>query len=691
MPATITTTMIVGALIKAAVSVAVSLAVSALLRPKPQRPNLDTGPLASGLRAGGPKRVIFGRVGVRAARLIANERRDGVHHWVAALADWPVDAIEGVLIRGREVALDAEGWAVDDYWGADGKQTIRFRFYDGTQTEPLADMIAAGLVEAGSIGVGTAIVWVQIDVPQTSEWVQKFQGAVPDFVFRVRGAKVYDPTDAAQDRDDASTWSWAREAILVQAFHQVCPLGRGRPVAEIDWDQVAEILPRHRASITSRRGDTGPRFAADGVWYCLDETHAEIEGRIGAAHGGGLIDMPVSAVDGRGALQRFWTSDPDAQPVSTIHAEDIGPDGAALEDPETIDTRPNAVQVTFPSASRGWERYTLTVSDAAAVAADGEPRVRSLTLTTVTQHVQAATLGLVELRRLRGARSVTGSFALRHLRLRAEDHVAVDVAEWGLDGTGRWRVQASGMTAADYPQLSLALDQPEWHADAGDDEPDEIERVDVDPDAEPLPDPTVVVSSGATAAVLVGGVYLPGIKITVSGEAGRYARAIVTASWDQGAETLTRDATLEFKGGASVTTVLGPIPAGADVDWTVEVQSSGSRPAVVTGTHTVSGDLTPPGTPSSLVATGGEVEIDVSATGPADADLVELRFAQVAAGASAPDMSSVGADQRAACLPGQRVGLTLSAPAGSRDVYVAAVDSAGNVGSLAGPDTTTVM
>lgn len=688
MPAVSTMTAILAAVvalqpvISAVGAVLVSMLISSVFKPK--TPGIEVGPLSSPLAAGGAKRVVFGLVGVRAVRLIANQRVDQTHHWVAAISDWPVDAIEGVLIRGEPVELDADGWVTSEPWGEAGARTIRFRFWDGSQTEPLDDLIAAGLVEDGAIGVSTAIVWASINVPQSQGWIRLFQGAVPDFVFRVRGAKVYDPTDAAQTAEDASTWKWAREAILVQAFHQVCALGRGRPVSEIDWDQVAAILPRHRAAITSKRGDVNPRFCADGVWYCVDETHSDVESRIATAHAGGLIDMAASSVDGAGALQKFYTSDASAAAAAVVKEADIGPGGATISDTGTLDSKPNTIRISFPNASRLWERYTLEVSDADAVSEDGEVRAIVKSIDTVTNHAQAAMLGLLDLRRQRNGRTISGTFATRLLPIRSEDHVSVKVDDWALDGTSRWRVEASGMDEKDMATLVLGLDDVSWHADAGDLEPDEIEIADEDGDDSALPAPTVTVTSGSAAAVQVGGVILPGVKILVEGDAGIYRVALVSVSYSNGSDDVVLTGTIQLEGAESGSLTLGPIPAGVIITWVVEVQDYQSDPASVTGTHTIVGDLVAPGVPSPFSATLVDgSNIFCQATAPSDADVQQLRFITTIPPAVPTALDFVaGGDGVVACLPSQTVSVTLIRALDSEySVWVAAVDSSGNVGS----------
>lgn len=686
-------TAIIKAVISFAISTAISFAISALTK-GPRKRGVDTGPLASQLSAGGPKRVVFGHTAVRAASLIANKKISGVHHWAAAICDVPITEFISVYIRGQKVTLDGQGWVTSAPWGDGGAQTIKLTYYDGTQAN-LSALVALDLVETGSIGIDTAIVHAEITVPQQDKWIQLFQGVVPDMIFEVKGAKVYDPTDLAQDRYNPATWAFAEEAILIQAFHQISPLGRNRSVDEIDWDNVAAIVPRHRQPLTSKRGDTHPRFAARGVWYAKSETHADVEARIGRAHAGGLIDMAVEEnATGGGALQRFFSSDPDGPAVVSIVENDLGPgEFSGPEDAAQIDEMPNGVRVTFPNRSWAWETYTLLISFAAVT--EKEVPLDVEFIDTVDSHLQAATLGLIAYNRIRYGQTWAGTFAPRFLPLQADDIVSAAIAPAGLAGTERLRVIRSGVDGDDYAGLHLTRDEASWHDDAGALEPTEIDLVsDTSPVGEPeaLPAPTVVASSGGTALVDVDGVIIPGLLITITGAVGIYSTANIVASYGAGEDGVEFSRTRSFDGSGAIKELFSPLATGQLVNWEVRVFSANRSSVSATGSHTVSGDQTAPAAPSNLTASGGAGIISGMADAPSDSDTDALIFAYVAESAPAPDMSTattrkvVSAVSNEADIPVSWSGVGVA----NWDVYAATLDRAGNISALAGPITVTV-
>lgn len=688
-------TAVVKAVVTAVVSTAINLAISSLTRPKRRgAPSIDTGPLASALSSSGPKRVVFGHTGVRGASLVANKRIGNTHHWVAIIADDPISEFVRVHIRGSAVTLDSNGWVTSGPWAEGGARTIRFTFYDGSQAnvQPLIDL---NLVEAGSLGRNTVIVHAEISYPQTDAFIKLFQGSVPDFIFEVRGIAVYDPTDLAQSATDASTWRFADEAILIQAAHQVHPLGRGRAMDDIDWADVARHVTRHRATVTSRAGDTDKRFSARGFWLTVVETHAEVEARIGAAHAGGLIDMPVAANSAGASRQRFYSSDPDTAAVLRVSGDDISESVSGPDDAAGIDVRPNAVRVGFPNRKRVWDPDSLVIRFDDLIAADGGlPRFLELELDTCDNHLQASLLGLLEFYRARYGQTWRGTFRPRLIPLQADDVITAIIPDVSLAGTERLRITSAGLNGDDQAELVIVRDDAAWHADPGALEPAEIELVtdQIAPTAV-LAAPVVTATSGGSALTEVDGLVLPGILITVTGEAGVYAQATINIRHGTGEDQVEQSAAKQFDGAASVRELFGPLAPGTVVSYTVTVFASGSsRSQNVNGTHTVSGDQTAPAAPTGLTAVGGVGEVNANADAPQDADVDALIFARVIGGSPAPNLLSDSSRKIVSARPSENDVSTAwtGVSVGTWDVYAAALDRAGNLSAATPPQSVTV-
>jgi hypothetical protein len=155
---------------------------------------------------------------------------------------------------------------------------------------------------------------------------------------------------------------------------------------------------------------------------------------------------------------------------------------------------------------------------------------------------------------------------------------------------------------------------------------------------------------------------------------------------------VTISGSIQLEGRAAGSITLGPLPANAAITWRVEVQDYQSAPAIVTGTHTVTGDVTPPGPPTSLLVNANFSQtLTCTATAPGDEDVAMLRFVAVPQGDPVPSFPA-GVEATALCSVVQRVTASITGLSGGSpmSVYAAAIDSSGNVSTPAGPYNITV-
>ncbi len=98
-----------------------------------------------------------------------------------------------------------------------------------------------------------------------------FPTGIPTVNAVVRGKKVYDPRDVAQDADDRSTWKWSENAILCtrdyihsrDAAGQ--PYGYGAANDEIDDDYTIAGANVSDEPVTKLDGNVVPRYTCNGV------------------------------------------------------------------------------------------------------------------------------------------------------------------------------------------------------------------------------------------------------------------------------------------------------------------------------------------------------------------------------------------------------------------------------------------
>lgn len=73
--------------------------------------------------------------------------------------------------------------------------------------------------------------------------------------------RVYDPRDEAQDPDDSTTWlPSGGNPALIWAWWRTHPLGRNKPVAQVNWDQVAVAADLCDDTVLNRDGDPVPLY-----------------------------------------------------------------------------------------------------------------------------------------------------------------------------------------------------------------------------------------------------------------------------------------------------------------------------------------------------------------------------------------------------------------------------------------------
>lgn len=121
-------------------------------------------------------------------------------HQVIALAGHEVDAIEDIYINDEIVTLDGDGFVTDPLWALDSspdggalppgplQPAIRIKKYTGSQTAADPDLLAETSIDSTFIGRGIAYIYVRMEYDRST-----FANGIPLFTARLRGKKVYDP------------------------------------------------------------------------------------------------------------------------------------------------------------------------------------------------------------------------------------------------------------------------------------------------------------------------------------------------------------------------------------------------------------------------------------------------------------------------------------------------------------------
>lgn len=295
------TSIAVGSIIVGTViSTGLSLAAQALMgRPKSLSDRGQTVPFRAAAAAAP---IIFGETRVSGPIVFMattgyGSENDNRYLWISvALAGHEVDSIGDIYFGDEVVQFDTEASGQTSF--ANG---ARYMNLIGGAKGSGSDAPAGGLRGMAWVipRLGTydqappanarAIPWISdlISASDTFKGIaclhgtfahnnDKFPSGPPNMSAVVRGAKVYDPRDPAQDINDPTTWTWSNNPALCLAHYlRGCPMlvaagvvkrpyGIGAADSAIDWDAVIEAANICDEPV-SYSGGTQKRYTCNGT------------------------------------------------------------------------------------------------------------------------------------------------------------------------------------------------------------------------------------------------------------------------------------------------------------------------------------------------------------------------------------------------------------------------------------------
>lgn len=355
------------------------------------------------------------------------------------LAAHECDGLESVIVNGQVVLIDpVTGEATGTPFNDGVTVFLQVSFRAGTLDQAIDPILAADFPSLPSTyrqrGQATAVVKAHYGTgANTDEKDEKHKALYGDGefnpVFRVRGSKVFNPLDPTQSLDDPATWKWSRNAAL-NAAHYLCWKYRDMR-SRIDWNDrmktAAEICDRYRIS---QAGENFRQFTLDGAIFSTDPVPDAVSDLLSAC-GGKLI---------RDAGKYYiWPSQTEA-PVGTIHRGNLR-GGVQYRNGVPKGQVANTLLPEFFSPERGYKPVPgPVISDAAAIAEDGETRERSERYPFTETSPRAQRLAWVEFREGRQQETATLGCDLSGLDWQAGRVVTLDLAHILPELTGTWRI-----------------------------------------------------------------------------------------------------------------------------------------------------------------------------------------------------------------------------------------------------------
>ena len=390
------------------------------------------------------------------------------NRWVfgLALSEGTCDALVSVIINGVECEVDGAGVPQTAPWNTGSATYFSASFRSGTSTQSRDSLITTRFssppddfypdatdrttrwTEFRQRGVATLVLDMEWGIDAEHHTELWGVGGIPQLQAKFRGLKVYDRTDASQDPNDATTWTWSETAtVLIEDFL----------VAEIGG-QVARGDMADTATKESIVIDAGYVPTLDGV---------QRRGRVN-----GVVYASESPIDVLGAMlqqnrgilsktsgEYVIRSDRTAEAVATIWK---GQWRGAINFQNEVDTRSaidGVVAQFYPAA-----RFNQAAETAYPNAALDDPNATRVTFKFSDSPPEAQRLAYAMLTQNAAGRTISGVFDISVLaaagkanrQLEIGDCVTFDAPSPYDDMNGLYQVDGLSINADFTVALSLS-------------------------------------------------------------------------------------------------------------------------------------------------------------------------------------------------------------------------------------------
>lgn len=341
-----------------------------------------------------------GRVRIGGLKVYGNTAGYDAFRLVAHLKG-PVSAIEETHLGGREVVVEDDGAVSSPPYAKYGGSWVYLwsKVGDGTETAWSALTGAFPTLWTSSHrlrGIFQTLAKYVSPGVSNPRYLKLYSGGWPDVERVVRAEPVYDPREPGQDADDATTWGWSDNGVLVatHVFRTFPEIGS----ADIDWVRTASEADRADASVATLTG-TEPRARAWGIWSS-EENRGDVLAKVLDSIGGEIVETD----DGKLAVVLI----DDARTSELTIAARYIVDKDLESGPESVE-RPNLCVVRYYSPERRYEIAEIDMTGIAwaridaEIAATGEQPV-TLDFPFCPSASQAQRLARRKFELLRGAR-----------------------------------------------------------------------------------------------------------------------------------------------------------------------------------------------------------------------------------------------------------------------------------------------
>ncbi len=354
------------------------------------------------------------------------------------LAAHECDGLDSVWINGQQVFIDSDGFATSTPFNDGSTQFIRVSFRAGTLAQAIDPILDNDFAAIPSTyrqrGQCTAVIKAHYGTggsrdAQDDKHRELYGDGEFTPLFRVRGAKVYDPRAPSHVLGDSDTYEWTRNAALNAAHFLVWKYKDMQD--RIDWDRIAlaaDVCDKIRYSAD---GTAFPQFTLDGAIFSNDPVADTIQALLSAC-GGRLI---------RRAGKFYVYPAQTETAVGTLHAGNLR---GALQYSNGLPRGQltNELHPEFMSPERDYKIVPgPVISVTADQTTDGEVRSRTERYPFTEYHYRAQRLAQIDYREGRQQETLVAGVDMSALQWDAGRIVNVDLDAFLPELTGSWRIE----------------------------------------------------------------------------------------------------------------------------------------------------------------------------------------------------------------------------------------------------------
>ena len=586
---------------------AFNLALGAALKalsPKPSIAGANRGYQTTAIGTALDHQIIYGKMRVGGARIYDEATGDTNEylHRIIAVAGHEITSFDRIYINDSYVDFDDidEGGNVSTVTDADGSSSdrydghLRINFHLGSPDQTAdTDLVSESTHWTDTCRLrGIAYMYIRMKYN-----ADVYPDGIPEFTAVVKGKKVYDPR--------TSTTAYSDNPALCLRDYLTASYGVAEDTANID-DALVTTAANVCDQTNTIAGTT--RYTCNGSFTTSVTPYDMINNM--------LTSMDGSLWYAQGSWRMkpaYWTA-----PVLDLNEDDLR-SNISVSTRHSRRNNFNTVKGTFRGEESNWQTtdYPQVNSPASIAADNGQVSTADVDLPFTDNSIEARRIARISLDRNRQQLVVSASFGLKTLQVQVGDNIRLTNSRFGWTNK-EFEVVSWNFGLTDGLDLQTQMTLRET-AESVYDEVDDGEAYERDNTT--LPDPF----SGLTVTNLVvsGGGRTQGD--------GTFINSAIL-SWTAATSSFVSHYDIEWKALSdssysstttpNTTIELSPLVDNIEYIFRVRAVSiNGVKGAFVTAQFTGGGDVTAPGLPTAITATGGFRYITVSWTNPADSDL----------------------------------------------------------------------